>query len=251
MTKIKYMTEEAIETIRANQKKVSNYISASEDNSWLYDLCGKTPFEEKEYCIEDFELKTPLNNLDRETDFYDSVMLYNALNKLPGYVLSNERFWAWLNFEKCYDTARILMPIKSDSTLKYHYLFSNSVKRSLSFGVLSRMYYRVALTVDNTLEDKYEITKWLIDSPVKMRGLFWRSLSNNPTIFKGVSKAEMQFEKETGIVLGEKSNSILSKRIQRLGSVSIIDVYSEEDICEYAKQELYDIYNINDKHVAN
>ena len=72
----------------------------------------------------DFELKISLNDNYDEVDFDNSIILYESLKELPLYILTDERFWAWINFEKGYKAAIQAMPIKSNSTFSDHWLFT-------------------------------------------------------------------------------------------------------------------------------
>ena len=96
------------------------------------------------YEIEDVVLKIPSDEKDRETDIYNSILLYERLNKLPLYVLTDERFWCWMMFEKGYEVALKYMPVKKGSSVfKDHWLLTQGKRRGLFFGVLSRCYFRV------------------------------------------------------------------------------------------------------------
>jgi len=170
MINICFMTEDAINTLKANSKTANNYIKDwKESSEWLNTIYSGNLFEEKKYKIPDFELKISNNNDYSEVDFENSVILYNSLKDLPLYILTDERFWAWINLTKGYKAAIQAMPVKSDSTFADHWLFSQGNRRGLFFGVLSRCFFRVYLTIDETLDDKFELTKFIIDNPERFR----------------------------------------------------------------------------------
>ena len=73
---------------------------------------------------------------------------------------------------------KIMMKINGVSTIRDHWLHAGGTRRGLFFGVLSRCYFRVVLTVDNSLQDKYELTKWIIDNPLRFREFTWRNFSS-------------------------------------------------------------------------
>ena len=59
-------------------------------------------------------------------------------------------------FDKGYEVSLKYMPVKKESSIfKDHWLISQGKRRGLFFGVLSRCYFRVALSVDDTLKDPY------------------------------------------------------------------------------------------------
>lgn len=82
--------------------------------------------------------------------------------------------------------ACLSMSIRGVSTIKDHWMFGQGVRRGLMFGVLSRCFYRVALTVDNSRQDKYGLTRWVIEQPERFRNLTWRSFSSEAHLVRGI-----------------------------------------------------------------
>lgn len=232
---VKFMTDEAIETLRHNTDVVSKKLSENPDNSsWLSDLCKCELYVTKKYEIEDFVLKMPIDSKDRITDTENSIKLYESLNKLPQYILTDERFWSWINFEKGYSVALKYMPInEGKSVFKDHWLFTQGKRRGLFFGVLSRCYFRVALTVDESLDDKYEYSKFVIENPERFRNLSWRSFSADRKIVLGTLKAEKRILNEYNISEKADYYTELAKEISKLGSVMLLDAMEEKDIEEF------------------
>ena len=158
---IKYMTDEALETLKANTSVITERLTENQTSSTrLSEFIPSELYVTKKYEIEEFTLRVPKDEKDRETDIYNSILLYERLHHLPLYVLTDERFWCWMNFEMGYEVALKYMPVKKNSSVfKDHWLLTQGKRRGLFFGVLSRCYFRVALSVDNTLDDSYELTK--------------------------------------------------------------------------------------------
>lgn len=236
---IKYMTDEAIETLRANKEQVTEMLVKNPKSAeWLYSFVPRKIFVEKKYTIEDFTLKIPKNSNDKSTDLENSVMLYEHLSPLPKYVLTDERFWEWILFEKGYQVALKYMPVKKgDSVFKDHWLFTGGQRRGMFFGVLSRCYLRVDFTRDSSQEDPYELTRFVIENPERFRNLTWRTFSSNKKIVRACLRAERDVMSRYG---GYEDNSIypeLAKYISKLGSVRLIDVMDEEDIYKMISAE--------------
>lgn len=234
---IKYLANDVLDTLKANVKDIpQKIIDNPYDTEWLNDYAEKDIYVTKKYKIEDFNLDIPTSADDKDIDIKNSITLYEHLKKLPNYVLSDERFWLWLMFEKAYRVCQILMPIKSadSSVFKDHWLFSSGNRRGLFFGALSRCYYRVSMTVDETLTDPYELTKFVINFPERFRVYSWRSISSQKHVLLGVLKAEKEIvekygeQNEVGKIYTE-----LAKDLSKLGSVKLIDVMEEEEIKEY------------------
>lgn len=236
---IKFMKDEVLTAIKKHIDVVQeNMLKNKGSNLWLLNHFDKSPFIEKKFEFEDFDLKE--NDNYKLVDYENSIMLYEHFNHLPRYILTDERFWAWLNFDKFYKIALNAMPLnpKKVSTLKDHYLFSNGERRSIFFGVLSRCYFRVERTIDRRLSDPYELTKFIIENPERFRNLSWRSLSNQKHIVLAVLKAEKKVYDEFS---GDIKNSvfpILAKEISKLGSVMLIDSIDEQNMIELAYNSL-------------
>lgn len=233
---IKYMTDEALATLKANTDGVTGKLIENPNNSaWLKTFFPGTLWVTKKYEIEEFALKVPKDDKDRETDIYNSILLYDRLHHLPLYVLTDERFWCWVNFEIGYEVALKYMPVKKGSSVfKDHWLLTQGKRRGLFFGVLSRCYFRVALSVDETLDDPYELTRFVIENPLRFRELTWRSFSSEKMIVLGTLKAEKRVMTEyPQTEENTKHFAEIAKLLSKLGSVMLLDCMTEKDIEEY------------------
>lgn len=233
---IKYMTDEALATLKTNPSVITERLIENPTSSnWLSEFVSNELYVTKKYEIEEFNLQVPKDEEDRETDIANSILLYEHLNHLPLYVLTDERFWCWMNFEIGYKAALKYIPVKKNSSVfKNHWLHFQGKRRGLVFGVLSRCYFRVALSVDNTLDDPYELTKFVIENPLRFRELTWRSFSSEKTIVLGTLKAEKHIRSEyPDIEENTKHYAEIAKHLSRLGSVKLLDCMTEKDIEEY------------------
>lgn len=233
---VKYMTDEALATLKANTDDVTvKLIENPKSSTWLKSFFPDTLWVTKKYEIEEFTLKVPKDDKDRQTDIYNSILLYERLHHLPLYVLTDERFWCWMNFEIGYEVALKYMPAKKGSSVfKDHWLLTQGKRRGLFFGVLSRCYFRVALSVDETLSDPYELSKFVIENPLRFRELTWRSFSSERMIVLGALKAEKRVLTE--YLLAEENTkhfAEIAKLLSKLGSVMLLDCMTEKDIEEY------------------
>jgi len=231
MINIKFASEETLETIKKNIPKVTKFIRDNPvNNSWIHSYLPKEPFVTKKYKIDDFELEIP-DDLDfKDVDFRNSILLYEHLKHLPKYVLSDERFWLWLYLDKYYAVTVKMMPIRTDSTVKDHWLFTQGNRRGIFFGVLSRSFFRVYLSVDETLDNKYELTKFVINNPERFRNLSWRSFSSQKKLVLGILKAEKRIEEEYNGLVSKSVYPEVAKYVGRYGSVRLLDSVSEADI---------------------
>lgn len=247
---IKFMTDGALDTLKENSKAVTANLKAfPNDASWLSSIYSGELFEEKKYKIPDFELEVSDNY--EEVDLKNSITLYESLKELPRYILTDERFWAWINFTKGYQASLKAMPIKSESTFLDHWLFTQGTRRGLFFGVMSRCFLRVAFSVnENDPEDKYKLTKFIIENPERFRNLTWRASSSEKHLVLGALKAEYDVYKlynatpegAEKFAKSEKGTANvytkIAKYISLYGSVRLIDAVSEEDIYQVVKDKM-------------
>ena len=243
---IKYASDELTEALRKGTNNATKLLQNNPtDNSWVYDYVSEEAFVRKKYTIEDFELKKPKNEKDYDTIFEDAIILYEHLNHLPGYILSDERFWLWLMLEKFYAITLALMPIESVSTFKDHWLFTQGIRRGIFFGVLSRLYFRVMLSVDSeNTEDPYYYTRFAFENQYRIRELTWRTFSSEHHIILGALKGIKEFlDNNKGIEENNKAYTKLAKDISQLGSVKLLDAMTEEYIKEQVVKLLEQYYD--------
>ncbi len=242
---IKFATDEFEETLEKNSRIVAEKLQSSpKDNLWISGFMPGELFVKKKYMIEDFELKKPSDDKDYETIYENAIVLYEHLKHLPGYILADERFWLWLMFDKFYEISLIMMPINKESTFRDHWLFTQGKRRGIFFGVLSRLYFRVALSVDNDNEDPYFYTKFAFENQYRIRELTWRTYSSEHHIILGALKGIKRFlDENKGIEEDSHSYTGLARYISQLGSAKLLDVMDEEYIQEKAYNYLEKYYS--------
>ena len=246
---IKFMSEDLVNALKYDIKKhdaknINSRIESNKENSnWLSDF-NDLVFEEKKYKYVPFELSQYSNEDHKITDFNNAIKLYEHFNHLPRYIITDERFWAWVNFDFGYKYALQSIPVKTKSTVGDHYLFVKGKRRGLFFGVLSRLYFWVDLSIDeNNPEDKYLLTRFAMNNIERIRNLTWRANSNEKHIVRGVLKAELKLCSEysqtpKGKELFKKAETgegtvnlytKLAKYISLYGGVRLLDVITEDE----------------------
>lgn len=244
LTNIKIVSDNTLEHFTKNLTVMYRLIVNNENNAWVRSEFNDPIYIEKNFLIPDFELQDNPNSDDKEIDFKNHITIYEALNNLPRYILCDERFWLWLELDKFYPIVKRMMKIGNVSTIKDHWIFgAGGKRRGIFFGILSRCYFRVDLTVDDTLEDKYELTRWVVNSPERFRNLTWRSFSNEKHLVLGIIKGEKRAveycgKEDTGVY------TELTKYISaEIGSANILDAISEKDIEEITFNKMVELLN--------
>ena len=183
---IKLLSENALAHMKKNIDVITKMIKENDSNEWIYSEFPEKMFVEKKYEIDDFSLADNPESNDKGLDLANSITIYESLKSLPRYVLTDERFWLWLHLEKFYKEVKSMMTVNGKSTILDHWMHKQGTRRGLMFGVLSRCYFRVALTVDESLPNKYELTNWVIENPERFRNLTWRSFSSEEHLVRGI-----------------------------------------------------------------
>jgi hypothetical protein len=237
---IAFMSDEAVETLRANPSLVTKGLKENPENSdWLKEIYSGKLYDEKKYKVSEIQLLTSENGNYEEVDFENSIRIYEGLKDLPRYILTDERFWCWFNFTIGYKASLQAIPIRDkDSTFLNMWLFTQGKRRGLFFNVMARCFLRVALTVDERLEDKYELTKFVIENPLRFRELTWRSNSNEKHLVLGILKAEKKIFEEYGERMKNSNYPEIAKYISLYGSVRLIDAVTEEDVYKITYDKL-------------
>jgi hypothetical protein len=231
---IKMMTEEAYATLQKNYKEVyQNIKDHPSDSTWLPMFLGFEPYETKKYLIEDFDL----NDSDdyAQVAFDNGVTLYEHLNQLPRYVLCNQRFWAWIKFDKAYQEAIHSVEMKDENIVKEWWLGKDS-RRALMLGVISRDYFRTEISVDDeNNEDVYEDTKYLTSgyhSERAYRALTYRNIGMLKNVDLAFIRANRWAYEKYGSVFSIDDMQMMIKDASKIGSVILIDKMSVNDIYE-------------------
>lgn len=225
---IKLMTEEAYRTLQKDCDGVLKMIiNHPSDSSWLKDYLGFEPYEVKKYVIDDFELKFADDYNDVALE--NAIILYEKLNKLPKYILCNNRFWAWINMEKAYRQAQIATKQFNSQILKNLWFMGNS-RRDIMLGVMSRYFNMINVSIDDTLENKYELSKYLLTTAETYRGFCYRNLGMIKNVTLGILQAEKDYVDITGVQILKKPSAQIVKYASRVGSVMLLDVLSKEEM---------------------
>ena len=229
---IKLMSDSAYATLRKNintyEEKFRKY---PKDYSWINSITNEAVFETKKYQVEDFELKIPSGPYDRDTDMANAITLYEHLNCLPEYIVTEPRFWLWVMFEKGYEASLASMEKHNATAFSHQWLFVDGVRRGLFFGILSRLYLRTELTyAPENAEDPYYLTRYVMENPLRFREISWRAISNYRFVVKAMLKAERRLNNELSFEERGAYFTDLAKEVCKLGSIKLIDAMSEEEI---------------------
>ncbi len=227
---IKLMSEVAYITLQKNPEDVYNNLKKNPtDSLWLRQYLGFEPFEEKEYSIEDFDLKDSSDSIDMSLD--NGICIYEHLKHLPRYILCNPRFWAWITFEKAYKVAQNYSKSMGVDYITSSWLITDS-RRALMLGVISHLFFMVQMSVEENKPNKYSLTKYLFSNPETYRNFCYRNIGMLRNVTLAVIRAQKDIWEKFNISILSKQNAEMIKETSKIGSVMLIDIMTEEEIYE-------------------
>ena len=246
-----FINDKLLDTLYTNPKKVTEYMRTNPyDIKWLKNIMDIKHFEERKQKIPDFSLKLSETGNYKDVSYDNAIALYENLKSLPRYVLIDERLWVWLEFDKFYRVALQAMPVKNDTAFEGRWIFKRGKKRALWFNELSRGYFWVEFTVDETREDKYELTKFVFDKIERIRHLTFDSKYRSVVISTVRAEKDI-YDKYMNIPeyqetmrkceIGEDNHNIytyIRKSLSLYGSARMLDFMDEKDLYDIIYKKL-------------
>lgn len=230
---IKYFREAQLEVIKSNTNK--NLLKYKEDESWV-----KEYFSGEDYCfssninIRDIKLNIPPKPREHK-DLENTIIIYDALKDLTIPQATDERLWAYLSHVTFWEYMRVRWDFekrysKSDEVnfIKERY-FCSSSKGFLRNGI-SRLWWYGYSSYDKSYSDPYTLTKVLLRTQDVAQNILERSFSRNQLLTKILLRVLHDREKNGNGFPNKDMFRQLSKSINRIGGVTILDALDENDI---------------------
>lgn len=168
-----------------------------------------------------------ISQLDITDDFNSAIAIYQAFGKLEPIQASDSRLWVYLSHVDLYpymiNRWGDVYTGKSLNRKKYisdHWFLDSSAQSSLLRHALAGLWWSVYLSVDDTREDKYELTKILfrqLDFPTRTLGTYklgrhkeavlgiLEFIQENEDLFKSKFEAKTRFvTKHLNVIGGVK-----------------------------------------------
>lgn len=242
--KIKFMKSRALDTLKKDDLKI-NLNSYKGDNSWLRQKYNEDELFGVYNKVEfpDFEL---IKEKGTKADFENMKILYTALKDLTLSQASDERIWAGLAHSYFWDYMQIRWPLPDNSNDKNshvlnNYFFWNSTKAPFLNG-LSRLWWYAKYTYDETLDDPFELTKYICEHDINGKIFYLLSCNfvTDDLIFKNIIKAIKKFEEDNRPI----SRSEFKKLVPYLNRISgkiVLDSLDADDLMNIVTNKLHDI----------
>lgn len=238
--KIKFFSELALETLRANLKRYQSFFRAETNHEFLNALqedIGENALKESNISFPDNVYLSPESLNGDEVDNVKKI--YGNLRDLPRSIASDQRLWAGMCIDRFWSYTRIRWGFDKEFTARNfrdHFLFMGQSKKAYTRNAISRLWWIGALTYDGTRNDPYEITAFTLKDSDYVVNLLERDFSSNRIIFLEFVDAVEQARKE-GFRVSRMEIRALCKYLNLLGGVYVLDDLPEGMIREKIYQQ--------------
>ena len=97
-------------------------------------------------------------------------------------------------------------------------------------GVISRFFFMVQISIDNSSSDKYELTKYLFSNAETYRNFCYRNIGMLKNVTLAVIRAQMDICSQLNISLINKQSAAMVKEASKIGSVMLVDIMTQDEI---------------------
>lgn len=191
---------------------MSDEYTVNDPNSCIYRLQGV----EHNYV----ELNADKSDLD------NAVIFYEANKGIPPFIAAEEAFWAYLTHVEYFDFVKKRWKINHDTTketiLKRFFYSGSNMDNTLA-----RLWWAAHLTVDESLEDKYQYTRVLLQEGNSdlLQNLSKSKLFRHKEAVIGILKFFSEYKDRSDF---SKINRYIIQRFNRIGGVRQL-VYMKRD----------------------
>ncbi len=228
--KLTFLEDDSLIALKSNLPKLYTQF-ASPDAEWITEYFGRSPFVETKYSVDNFSLDM---SQDKPflTEFENVQRVYNSLSFLSGSQASDERLWAGLCLNHFWKYTQYRWNVVEKCTLesvKNHFFFGQSARRSLTRNAISRLWWIGHLTYDPSRENPYQLTRFVCENSDYIMHILERNTSNSPMITKAFISALLT-AREDGCAINTNTVGELSKYLNLLGGTYILDCLPESKI---------------------
>lgn len=238
---MKYFSDNALDTIHSNiDAFTNNFLDNKNSPEWLDDFLPKNSIIDSGYSF-DFDF---MNNIcsGKDYSYENSVKVYELLNEqnIGKAIIYTEKFLTGFMFTYGYAFFANRVSAYNKNLNGTFFYFSGGRRRYIGRNYLSRMYKLVDLTIDNSLEDKYELTKFLYENSTLERIVLYPIFDegNNAKLFVRAFKTwkEKNIQNITYDLF-----ELLRKHFSILCNVNIVENMTDDEVINY----LLDFLNKN------
>ncbi len=235
--KVKYLRDVCFDDLYADVKK--NYSLYKQDKIWIQDK-----FPNEQYFIEsNLEInKFSLLVGDKKNDFNNAIIIFEALKNLTPYQATNIYLWTLLAHTDCYNYMVNRWTIDSDeitqdvlTTIRDRY-FCQNTRRGIFRNGISRLWWSTYLTYNEKGNNPYKYTKLLFSEEELFVSIMERNFAMCKNVVQGLLQAIAEYKDVNDRLPSRETRRSLMKYINSLGSVTLLEMLSLDDVYIIAKE---------------
>lgn len=224
---LKFIKQENIDRIYGDIAELYKQIIVNDKSLEEY-LDEEKVIEDANIFVNDFTLDLSTEN-PVLTDLENIKRVYSALKTLTNSQASDERVWLAYSLGVCKEYMKFRWPAKDKETIRNRWLFGYGIKRSLFRHGIARLWWIGQCTFDSNRTDPFELTAYVVNKQDIINQLLDIGFNGNKTLVIAVIDALRDAEKE-GKIIGREEIRSVSRYINSLGGIYLIDSLSKEDI---------------------
>ena len=164
-----------------------------------------------------------------QTDLENIKRVYKAMMNLSNSQASDERIWLAYSLSVCKDYMNYRWPAEDANTVNNRWMFGYTAKRSLFRHGIARLWWIGRCTYDGGRADPFELTAYVMTKQDIINQLLDIGFNGNKDFVLAIIEAIKDAEKN-GKTVGREEIRSVSRFINSLGSMYLIDTLSRDDI---------------------
>ncbi|EKU42686.1 hypothetical protein C518_2414 [Lysinibacillus fusiformis ZB2] len=232
-----YIKENALEQLKTNiDNNIGKYLL---DDKWINEYLQSIGWEEWNIQSRLFmnDINLVVDPTDRgKNDAENSKRIYSALKDITPTQASDERLWAYLTHVTYWDYMKARWNVETrlegnpKNFVTERYFFASNRQKALVRNGIARLWWYGYVSFDDTRDNPFELTDFLLSKQDLATSLMERQYSNNRDFIIATLSVLKEYEQVTPSILTKKPIQALTKHIQHIGGVSILDALDREDI---------------------
>lgn len=236
MTNLRVFTDKGLDFIHQNITDFFEALKVHRDNpSWIKEFCQKDPTTSSPYNFE-FEFET--NSLNpNEAEFHNAINLYELFkkNKIGNALIYNEKFASGFLYTYGYDYFMWASDLAAETRVSATFFFDlrKGLRQALARNLLTRLYKVVELTVDESLEDKYKLTKFVFENPSLRRIVYYPNMDGLQSVKAFIRAFKNWKEKNPNNQITMKLFEKIRLQFSAYAHVNMVECMDEEKVTSY------------------
>lgn len=233
MTNLRVFTDKGLDFIHQNISDFFELIKNNKkDASWIKDFCKKDPTTSSPYSF-DFEFEiNPMN--PSEGDYNNAVNLYELFkkNKIGNALIYNEKFAAGFLYTFGYEYFTWSSDLAAETRVSATFFFDNrkGLRQALARNLLTRLYKIVDLTIDESVDDKYELTKFVFENPALRRIVYYPNMDGSKSSKCFIRAFKEWKDLNNGEAITMKLFEKVRLKFSALAHVNMLECMDEKDL---------------------